>query len=78
MKTIVNQFKEDFKNKYSYVYFEDHVTDVQINDFIEKYIKVNNHQEFELMKDYKPQMYENMLNNFQDWVLSQSLCDVVE
>ena len=44
----------------------------------EKYIKVNNHQEFELMKDYKPQMYENMLNNFQDWVLSQSLCDVVE
>jgi len=64
MKEIVSDFKNDFRNQYSYIYFEDFVNDETVEDFISK--NIDNTK------------YNMMLDLFKDYVLSQGLCDVQE
>ena len=63
MKDLIAEFKSDFRKQYSFIYFEDYVSDKQIAKFIENNID---------------ETYQNMLWYFSDWVQSQGLCDVVE
>ena len=63
MNNLIEEFKEDFRKQYSFVYFEDYVSDKQIGQFIEENID---------------EPYQRMLNYFSDWVISQGLCDVQE
>jgi hypothetical protein len=63
MSNLIEEFKEDFRKQYSFVYFEDYVSDKQIGEFIEENID---------------EPYQRMLNYFSDWVMSQGLCDVQE
>jgi hypothetical protein len=63
MNNLIEEFKEDFRKQYSFVYFEDYVSDKQIGKFIEENID---------------EPYQRMLNYFSDWVISQGLCDVQE
>jgi hypothetical protein len=63
MNNLIEEFKKDFRKQYSFVYFEDYVSDKQIGKFIEENID---------------EPYQRMLNYFSDWVISQGLCDVQE
>jgi hypothetical protein len=63
MNNLIEEFKEDFRKQYSFVYFEDYVSDKQIGEYIEENID---------------EPYQRMINDFSDWVMSQGLCDVQE
>lgn len=59
--SIVSEFKKDFRKNYSHIYFEDFVSDEEIEIFIEDNI------------DYS---YPVMLDTFSDFLQSQGKCEV--
>lgn len=63
MNDLIYDFKNDFKNKFSYIYFEDFVSDKKIGEWIEENMKYD---------------YNMMLEYFADYCISQGLCEVVE
>jgi hypothetical protein len=63
MNNLINDFKSDFRQQYSYVYIDDFINDEEIGKFIENNIELP---------------YSQILNLFYDFVLSQGLCEVVE
>ena len=63
MNNLINDFKSDFRQQYSYVYIDDFINDEEIGNFIENNIELP---------------YGQILNLFYDFVLSQGLCEVME
>tara|TARA_R110000824_G_scaffold64463_11_gene168417 strand:+ start:319 stop:510 length:192 start_codon:yes stop_codon:yes gene_type:complete len=63
MTDLINDFKSDFRQQYNYVYIDDFIDDEEIKKFIESNINLP---------------YNEILNLFYDFVLSQGLCEVVE
>lgn len=59
--SIVTEFKKDFRNNYSHIYFEDFVSDEEIENFIEENIEYS---------------YPVMLDTFSDFLQSQGKCEV--
>ena len=63
MNDLIYEFKNDFKNKFPYIYFDDFVSDKKIGEWIEENIKYD---------------YDMMIEYFADYCTSQGLCEVVE
>jgi hypothetical protein len=60
MENLISDFKNDFRQQYPYIYFDDFITDNQIEVFIEEYMG---------------EPYHHMLNYFADYCMSQG-CEV--
>ena len=63
MTDLIKEFKSDFRQQYSYIYIDDFIDHEEIKKFIESNINLP---------------YNEILNLFYDFVLSQGLCEVVE
>ena len=63
MTDLINDFKSDFRQQYSYVYIDDFIDDEEIKKFIESNMDLP---------------YNEILNLFYDFVLSQNFCEVIE
>ena len=60
---MLQDFKNDFEKEYPYIYYQDYINDSEILEFLELNID-------------RP--YKVLLNQFNDFVISQGKCEVQE
>jgi len=58
-----DEFLHEFQKSYGYIYWQDYLTKEDVSNFLE---------------DMIDDSLDRQMNMFQDYVLSQGLCDVVE